>query len=1327
MIHPVRRILLCFALPLLVSSPLLASIQGTLITQEGAAISGGSVMAYAPETEEARYERWKAGKERTALATATSDSKGNFTLDVKAPVVTVVAQSTGFAPRSLLAGMDEALGPIDLLKAAMKQGRVTAKGKPVEGASIILRGSAEIVARTGADGTYTVPDPELWRPSILILHPDFAPLREDRLGGRGRKLEHALSPGVKAGGIVVAQDGKTPVAKAKILFDRDGSVTETRDDGTFEVNHAPADWKQVRAIAGDRIGATQRAEGTLRIKLSRGATLTGTVRDAKSQKPVSSASVSLRTRRPGENPYESFADAKGSFTVGPILPGSYSVWTQVPGYREAEVDLDLKAGETLNKVIYLEQSASVAGVVSDEDKRGIPGALVTAGADDSGRGGGPFRMQRVRREPSRTGPDGKFVVRSAVPDTSLILAASKKGLPSATSSPVKLAAGERKSNVLIVIPRGISVEGKVVDSAGRPIAGVAVNASEAEAGGANRFMIMLDGGAPRDVDVVRTGADGTFALQLKEGKYDLSFQSDSYARKRMRGYTVSGRPEPIEVVLEPGSEISGRVIRADGSGVADARVSVFGPNQPPGEPAVTGPDGAFTIGNLEAGPTMIVVFKPEESIRENQPVTAPIRDLIIQLKAGGKISGRVIDKSTGNPITDFQAGLSGTRGGGGMVMVMPPNLRPFRSDDGAFILENLPAGQGQLIVRAPGYVEAKVPGLRIEEGKMLSDVEVALETGVRLTGKVTGPEGTPLSAVEVESEGEDLGMPMRMRMPGGISVSTDPTGEYTLESLAPGEKTFIFSKEGYVSERKSIKLSGQEARLDVRLSRGRPITGMVVTEAGAPVGGANVFARSAQQDSSPRSARTEANGEFQFDGLVPGRYTFTASKSGFASGELRDIDINTAGPLRIVLKTGAVISGRVTGLPPSELSSTSVSASSSEGNARAAVDFNGTYRIEGAPTGTVRVVASYQSMVGFKSAEPKTIEVSSGSEHAVDLQFDSGAVIRGRVTQVGHPSSNARVTFSPKDPSVQTRGSATTDRDGVYEVSGLADGEYRVSVLNMERMSNYETEYRVASSANFDIDMKATGVRGRVIDAETSEPIVEASVSLTKSGASGAGGFFGPGTLTDSSGVFVVEPLAPGDYRVRASKTDYGQQSADVTVSDGSTSDVEIRIHRNDGLGLRVFDARDGRALDANVVVRDGQNRTSYTGMPRPGGDGVMRVPLAPGTYRVTVEAMDYAPSTVTVTSPAREVRIGLTPGGALEIQSRAASRQVGRLMSSMGEVSVRRFSPDGKFGIDPGTTTLRNIAPGPYTLQILDGRGQPETSQTVTVREGQVERVTVN
>ena len=74
-----------------------------------------------------------------------------------------------------------------------------------------------------------------------------------------------------------------------------------------------------------------------------------------------------------------------------------------------------------------------------------------------------------------------------------------------------------------------------------------------------------------------------------------------------------------------------------------------------------------------------------------------------------------------------------------MVIALPPMLKGFTSDDGTFTLENVPPGPTQLVVSSPGYTTTRIPGLNVEDGKTLSDIEVALDTGVRLTGRVTGP------------------------------------------------------------------------------------------------------------------------------------------------------------------------------------------------------------------------------------------------------------------------------------------------------------------------------------------------------------------------------------------------------------------------------------------------------------------------------------------------------------------------------------------------------------------------------------------------------------
>src|SRR6185369_8410556 len=131
-------------------------------------------------------------------------------------------------------------------------------------------------------------------------------------------------------------------------------------------------------------------------------------------------------------------------------------------------------------------------------------------------------------------------------------------------------------------------------------------------------------------------------------------------------------------------------------------------------PVQTGPDGTFRIGDLTPGEMMVAFSKREEFIQMSRAVNAPANDVNIELPAGGRLSGRVIDKNTHEPVKAFEAGISPSRNGGGMVMMMAPTMKSFTSDDGTFVLENVPVGATTLAVNAPGYVQERVPNLTVE-------------------------------------------------------------------------------------------------------------------------------------------------------------------------------------------------------------------------------------------------------------------------------------------------------------------------------------------------------------------------------------------------------------------------------------------------------------------------------------------------------------------------------------------------------------------------------------------------------------------------------------
>ena len=95
---------------------------------------------------------------------------------------------------------------------------------------------------------------------------------------------------------------------------------------------------------------------------------------------------------------------------------------------------------------------------------------------------------------------------------------------------------------------------------------------------------------------------------------------------------------------------------------------------------------------------------------------------------------------------------------------------------------------------------------------------------------------------------------------------------------------------------------------------------------------------------------------------------------------------------------------------------------------------------------------------------------------------------------------------------------------------------------------------------------------------------------------------------------------------------------------------------------------------------------------------------------------MGYAMRRVPITSPSSPT-IGLTPGGTIAVQSKGSGLRRARLLAADGSEYRRLFPIDPT----PGVTTLNNIAPGTYTLQILGDANDVRTSVSVTVVEGQM------
>src|SRR4051794_10351936 len=336
---PAIRRLLCatFVLSFVVS--LHAAVTGVAINIDGKPVSGAKVSLFAPELIAATGPRlMSADPQRKALATMTTDSGGKFTIDVPKDqtVVELRIDATGYAPAGVRLLADDDAGAVLLTQAPTVRGTITANGKPVANATVSLLGGSEFTTKTDIEGHYSAPDPSKWAFRAIVIHPDYA-LMEEQLGPAGTKKgpDFSLNAGVPINGRVVAEDGQTPVADAQISLDgwpagKSGAV------GTFAIAHARKEWDAVEARIGNRVAQRAHTTASANLKLAKAGAISGNVRDVKTQLPVAGALVAVAPSggRFGsrDSSADAITDAKGNFTIAPLVAGTYDVRPSRPNF-----------------------------------------------------------------------------------------------------------------------------------------------------------------------------------------------------------------------------------------------------------------------------------------------------------------------------------------------------------------------------------------------------------------------------------------------------------------------------------------------------------------------------------------------------------------------------------------------------------------------------------------------------------------------------------------------------------------------------------------------------------------------------------------------------------------------------------------------------------------------------------------------------------------------------------------------------------------------------------------------------------------------------------
>lgn len=627
-------------------------------------------------------------------------------------------------------------------------------------------------------------------------------------------------------------------------------------------------------------------------------------------------------------------------------------------------------------------------------------------------------------------------------------------------------------------PPRCQVEGRVVDSAGVPLAGVSVRLSSVgEAWTTELSDADLAAEVPGGHVVVITAADGRFAFDLPVPTASwvmLYITGSDYHGITGRAFGVAGgrNKEPLragknelgDFVLVATGAIAGRVTDAGGAPLADATVSLSGSF--PGGYAVncsSESDGNYRLGHVPEG-TYAVGCKREgyrsegrAGITVRNAGTSPAVDFVLQ--AALTISGRVVDP-LGQPVANVRIWGWPTASGSGAGA---------RSDvEGRFTI-SLPQND-------PYVLEADLQGYEsYEEGHGsvghppgTSDVRIVLRPLPKMRFLVVDAQ----SGVGVE----DYGLIFEaMPRPGDFAAQNENHADlrsYHFEGgaaewwAAPGQHEYLIQAAGYAPQRGPVRFDpGTVNQQTIPLVRGGTLRGILLFE-DRPRSGTVIHLDRWPRDAMDsftgrrRSTVADALGQFEFTDLATGSYRIAVAAEGVAPHTHQRFDlfapqIVDLGAVR--LERPAAIAGHVLVAEGRPRGGIMVCLGDPYDDVFQVTDNAGRFRFENLASGSHRLHVGDKVAIYANETKAHQVITRAGEESAVVIDLRETPPVPPappsptgrldvRVTLDGRLGSGLPITAASIGDSWIQPGSVRTDGKGAARFEALPEGPHVLHV-----------------------------------------------------------------------------------------------------------------------------------------------------------------------------------------------------------------------------------------------------------------------------------------
>lgn len=726
----------------------------------------------------------------------------------------------------------------------------------------------------------------------------------------------------------------------------------------------------------------------------------------------------------------------------------------------------------------------------------------------------------------------------------------------------------------LVLAASATAAGRVVDEAGRGMAGAQVRAQAME--GASR---------PAAVVYATTGTDGRFELRglAPDTAHRLRAGREGHfpVLREVGGIRPGGLRGGLQLVLTAHRGVFGRVVDFDERPLAgiDVLLRPAG-GGPPAEPesVLTGADGRFEVDALPAPKVDLVAsgdgYAPLTVPGvEPGPGRGPMDLGTLVLAQGVTINGEVTTadgkRIDGAAVWISQRCIGIERLAWEALSRQPPDAV---SAGGRFVVSGLGHGQRvDLVVYREGFLPAAA---RRVEAPLAAPVRVELSPAARIAGRVLGEDLEPIAGATITltaAEPPDgvSAVPTAIEHDPQRGTRSAPDGTFEIALLPLGEVVLEVQAWGWQpAAKRRFELSRGEtlSGLEIVLERGAVLEGAVTTADGAPVEDAIVAV-------GPVAATTGGDGRFRVDGIAPGRRTAEARHPHFDRLP-REVEIEPGtNVLDFVFASAHRLAGRVVDEDGAPLADAAVELRISSRydyrTPRTLTDGQGRFRFPRLAEGNYGLEVGKE---GWVALQPRLhVDLRDGDVDDVEVVLVPSGRLVGQILGLDFAELAGVQVEAVTDDGRRRPGEV--DYDGRYQIPDLAPGDWLVFAEAAEGARRVETRVALAPGepeAYRDLEFeRGLLLSGRV--EHDGEPVGAAHITLRGTDVVASRNF-----LTDHDGRFRFEALELGSYRLAVSSSrDLFIHNQDVVLEGDRDLVVELATA---GLAGRVVAGGDGVA-----------------------------------------------------------------------------------------------------------------------------------------------------